>query len=488
MRALLVLLPALAIATTPAAYFEQRDALISSARSKFLGDNLRLSANELRVDEKLRALKASLLAESTPLVARHFFDAKEDIERTSLFRLLRSMPKGAALHVHSDSMVDLHWMVRNATYDMNLYVCGNVFDGVVSFRYFSGATTMPCQDPAGWQNLPHLRAASENKTTFDSVIHAQLSLGSRPYSSLDAVWEKFNHCLGAADGIIFYDPFHTRYLTQAFESFKGDGVTHLELRQVFQAGISGTTYTLNGTVLPYEHLVAKVIRVAEEVGISVQIIVCVLRHSPASTIEAGIATTKHLMSKYPSCVVGFDLVGQEDPGYPLSNFVPQLLEARGRTPFYFHAGETDMVGGEADSNLYDAVLLNATRIGHGYGLARHQELSHIVKERGTAIEVCPLSNQVLLLVADLRNHPLAQFVSEGLPLTVSPDDPALWGADGVSYDWFQFFLASGNATGLGLLKQLAINSLAYSSLSVSPKADLTKRWEDSWKHWVVSAA
>lgn len=47
-------------------------------------------------------------------------------------------------------------------------------------------------------------------------------------------------------------------------------------------------------------------------------------------------------------------------------------------------------------------------------------------------------------------------MAEDLPLTVNPDDPALWGAEATSYDWLQFFLASGNQTGLGMLKQLAV--------------------------------
>ena len=65
------------------------------------------------------------------------------------------------------------------------------------------------------------------------------------------------------------------------------------------------------------------------------------------------------------------------------------------------------------------------------------------------MEVCPLSNQLLMLLSDLRDHPAAtHWVPEGeVAVTVSPDDPSLWGAVGVSYDWFQLFLATGNSTG-----------------------------------------
>ncbi len=53
-------------------------------------------------------------------------------------------------------------------------------------------------------------------------------------------------------------------------------------------------------------------------------------------------------------------------------------------PYYFHAGETDWSN---KHNLYDAILLNTTRIGHGYAIDKSQLLMRIVKERGIAIEV-----------------------------------------------------------------------------------------------------
>ena len=49
-----------------------------------------------------------------------------------------------------------------------------------------------------------------------------------------------------------------------------------------------------------------------------------------------------------------------------------------------------------DQNLFDAILLNTTRIGHGYALSKHPVLMKIVKERGIAVEVDPISNQVSL--------------------------------------------------------------------------------------------
>jgi adenosine deaminase CECR1 len=152
-------------------------------------------------------------------------------------------------------------------------------------------------------------------------------------------------------------------------------------------------------------------------------------------------------------VIGFDLVGQEDLGRPLLDFVPTFVgsgathstthgsagvingsvKSNGRseasggttgpptTPFYFHAGETVTIGGPSDLNLVDALLLNTSRIGHGYALEHHPLLRAEVKARGVGVEVCPLSNQVLMLAGEHNIFPF-RFLSptvKTLCLTVS---------------------------------------------------------------------
>ena len=55
---------------------------------------------------------------------------------------------------------------------------------------------------------------------------------------------------------------------------------------------------------------------------------------------------------------------------------------------------SDWTGEAVDNNLIDAILLNTSRIGHGYAINRHPEVKKLARERGIALEICPISNQV----------------------------------------------------------------------------------------------
>lgn len=148
-----------------------------------------------------------------------------------------------------------------------------------------------------------------------------------------------------------------------------------------------------------------------------KLIITISRNSGDSTTKMQQFVT--LRQKFPDFIVGFDMVGQEDLGKPLSSYVEKLKDISQNGRFYFHAGETNWFNTDADVNLIDAILMNTKRLGHGYSLYKHPVLWAAFKEKDIAIEINPLSNQVLHLVQDLRNHPASFYISENVPIVVS---------------------------------------------------------------------
>ena len=88
---------------------------------------------------------------------------------------------------------------------------------------------------------------------------------------------------------------------------------------------------------------------------------------------------------------------------------------------------------------------------------------------------------------DLRNHPASYLVLGGYPIVVASDDVASWGAQGLSDDFYEVFMAmSARKSDLRLLKTLAGNSLKYSNLSASKRLRCQKIWERKWLSFVKS--
>lgn len=116
---------------------------------------------------------------------------------------------------------------------------------------------------------------------------------------------------------------------------------------------------------------------------------------------------------FPELFSGYDVVAQEDLGRTLLDLAPELLWFQNRTqalnityPFFFHAGETLGDGNSTDDNLFDALLFDSRRIGHGFSLYKHPLLLKQYAEKNILVEVCPVSNEVLRLSTDILHHPI----------------------------------------------------------------------------------
>ncbi len=96
-----------------------------------------------------------------------------------------------------------------------------------------------------------------------------------------------------------------------------------------------------------------------------------------------------------------------------------------------HAGE---IGGP--ESVRDAVdILGAERIGHGIAAAADPQLVEVLARRAIHLEICPTSNvctgalarQLGSKVGTLADHPLPRLFRAGIPMSISTDDPAMFG-------------------------------------------------------------
>ena len=225
------------------------------------------------------------------------------------------------------------------------------------------------------------------------------------------------------------------------------------------------------------------------------------RQNSFEVIREDMLRVSALHEKYPHHILGFDMVGQEDAGnahlYHLDNWL-ELYDETSRDssmPLYIHTAETnfpaDLMTSETGDdlvgtlhNMYEVILLKSKRIGHGLGFAGHPYILQFARDMGDlAFEICPVSNQLLGFFADLRTHPGKAYMREGIPIVLGADDPGTFGYDNFTIDWYEVFMGWG--VDLADMKQIALNSLIYSGMSESQKADaINGRFTPKWNTFI----
>eukprot|EP00039_Didymoeca_costata_P025462 m.13445 g.13445 ORF g.13445 m.13445 type:complete len:529 (+) comp4854_c0_seq1:107-1693(+) len=495
-------------APTLSKYFSMRASLISEELEQAMGSTNHTTALERKADLVFRIALQQAIDNHPELPGGSFLEPeiRNTVAGLPLYRFLKEVPKGVLLHAHENSFGDYMWTIKNATYSAKLYICG-VPDGTRTMRFKfmdNPPHTTDCGSGQTWVSVNSWRQKISNQSKADNLIHQEMSLltsqPAKDYPTLDIVWDAFNKAMMVSSGLLFNDEVFPAYFRQGIITNIEDNVQYVEIRFVFQDTI-GCLYSSDGSLHTPEYTLQVIQDIVNDLKLEypnrffgLKIIICGLRASPTPIISSTYQQFLQLRAQFPSLVAGFDLVGQEDVGRPLRDFVGIFLnqscynheskiekaEECIKRNLFFHAGETDLANSSADSNLYDAVLLNTSRIGHGYALAHHPILLERVKSQNIGIEVCPLSNQILGLLQNIRNHPLVPFVSKNLSVSINSDDPAMWDASGVTYDWLYASLALGNMSNITVIKQLAMNSIAKSAAE-EEKANLYVAWDSAWQ-------
>lgn len=167
-------------------------------------------------------------------------------------------------------------------------------------------------------------------------------------------------------------------------------------------------------------------------------------------------------------IIGIGLGGSEAefPAPLFEDVFKQAQAASFRTTA--HSGEAD--GPESVWSTIRALAVD--RIGHGTRAEEDLRLVEKLAERRVPLEMCPISNVRTGVVGSIAEHPIRRFVDQGLLVTVSTDDPAM----------FQTSLAQeyeALMSDLGFrpdeIRRLILNAVEASWLSHDEKARLAQR-------------
>ncbi|KAK0944902.1 hypothetical protein LTR29_003493 [Friedmanniomyces endolithicus] len=390
--------------------------------------------------------------------------ARERMESSKLWRIVKKMPKGALLHCHLEAMGDPDWLIEEAMQTEGISI--------------SAAT--PLHTPEARRDSPfffqYVKLPRSRHTT---------SIWSAEYKARESIpivqaAESFpggkQNCLAWFKSRR-YEPIFRKFIRRMLTQLHEDGVRWVDIRSIFLQ-----PFTRTAAANPDDDFEGMLAVLQEEID--------AFKRSEAGSGFWGarlIWTTNRSLGKravvedmmeciamkqlFPNLVAGYDLVGQEDLGRPLADLTPELFwfkrtcaEEGVDIPFFFHAGETLGDGDSVDENLFDAVLLGTRRIGHGFSLYKHPLLIDMVKEKKILVESCPISNEVLRLCGSIMSHPLPALLARGVPCALCNDDPAILGqgSSGMTHDFWQALQGWDNL-GLEGLASLAENSVRWAT-------------------------
>lgn len=433
-----------------------RERLILADSTFDFSSGVRLTSREKNADAALSRLRSAYfqrfalhpdLPHRTP-----FLVSRSDLKLERLHRVLRTMPKGGLLHVHATATGSVEWIVERALSMPDCYI----YWEETNDRYVHGQLGFfpnGCA-PAGWMLLTKLKAAHPN---IREELEALFSLGPEDLGCPD-MWKEFETIFARIDGFISYRPVFLDYYRDAFERLAGDNIQFLELRTSLDPVLTedGGQVVDEAIIDLYQSIVEKV-RTKYQ-GFDLAVIVCSYRQASIGEVRAKMTLERKLAAKYPEMIVGFDMVGEEDRGRS-NHYYAAALGSVPAVPLFLHAGESLS---PTNHNVLDAWLLGSQRIAHAINLVHFPALERRIRDSGTVLELCPISNQSLGYVPDLRLHPGRGYLLRGIRCVLGSDDPAIFRNEGLTDDFWEAYIAWG--LDLRSLKHLTGNSILYSNL------------------------
>lgn len=451
----------------------------------------KLNENEKILDKKLKSMVKDYKDKTTdftfsPAQPFYYFNdgQEDDIRNTDIYKLLTKMPKGSNLHTHTTATMVAAKLYNIALNSDKFYICLTPTEKYLEAQLYvsDDKSTVP-------EGFVSFKEAVEKGLITKERIMSLWTIDAAD-ESVEHIWNEFNAIFGRVEaGSKGQRYYFKKYYEEAFKEYINDGIDHVELRASL-IKFDGDPTGIESIKLIKEayHEVKK-----QHPDFTLKLILSYakVKSKKIETVETFLNSAYDVKQKIKDdfdpnnvqeFIIGFDLVNEEDAGYTLEEYSKYILNFRNsgkKLDAYFHAGESN---DPSSNGIVDAYLLGSKRIGHGLNLYKYPDLLEKIKRKGIAVEVCPISNQLLRYVDDLRTHPGYEYLKRGVPVVLCSDDPAIFDNAGLSFDFFEATVAW--ELGVEELKQLCINSIKYSGCTDAEKQEMMAKWQVKWDKFV----
>lgn len=284
-------------------------------------------------------------------------------------------------------------------------------------------------------NLPvaelhlHIEGTLEPELMFKLALRNGMQPGSSefPYKSVAEVRAayKFSNLQDFLD--IYYQGAGVLRTEQDFYDLAMDYFTRANEDNVRHAEIFFDPQTHTDRGIPYSTVIEGLSHAArdaeERLGMSIGLIHSFLRHLPESKAIESLKMAEPYLNIPQYKIIGVGLDSSE-VGHPPIKFVNVFAMAQAKgLHIMAHAGEE----GPPDYVRQALGALKVERIDHGNRSLEDSALTQDLVASEMTLTVCPLSNQALCVVPDLKQHPIPTMLALGLKATINSDDPAYFG-------------------------------------------------------------
>lgn len=474
----------------------------------FSKDEPQLTEKEKRVDAYMDKLREELKGDrkytyDAYAPALSFQMAREDIVNNTLFqKVFQKMPCGGNLHIHTSSMLSTDLFCDILAADSSVYLYWDPDGGLSPTKFKHGKFYYLTKQPTDKKFIQYRKIAE-----FADYPYAEskklITFIDKRVDEIEYIWDGFNDYFSRVGSVLKVRSIYKAYYIAALRYQYEANNDYIEIRagisslvdnndaEVFGSDAAKTEReTYNSEVPETLQILFEAYRFVKEndcPDLKVKTIVSLSRTSEVAAAVEALKNVPNWSAKRKDgtdeFIVGFDLVSEEDINHKTDYYAEAIIDAVRENALdvnlYFHDGESNWTDND---NVHSAVALGTKRVGHGINIYNFPGLTERVKKDGICLEICPISNQMLRYIKDLRIHPIYEFLARGIQCVICSDDPQIFETAGTYYDLWEVY--HGTSINLADLKKLIKNSYLYSAMNDNEKNEKIEAWKSKWNRFI----